>query len=115
MPFAHCVCGTCRSAGKAHWLARPTSLALAPGILSSQVLGYDYYGAYGHQARSDSAYGRLLREEYTFDFPPHQDVVSSRAHQRPWHSLSGFLSTCLGLRVQTDNCWLPVRRPPTRG
>ncbi|XP_040819296.1 sarcosine dehydrogenase, mitochondrial [Ochotona curzoniae] len=41
------------------------------------VLGYDYYGAYGHQARSDSAYGRLLREEYTFDFPPHQDVIKA--------------------------------------
>lgn len=43
----------------------------------SQVLHYDYYGAYGNQAHEDYAYSRLLRDEYTFDFPPHHDVVSS--------------------------------------
>lgn len=41
-----------------------------------QVLKYDYYGAYGNQAHGDHAYGRLLGDEYTFDFPPHHDVVS---------------------------------------
>lgn len=44
-----------------------------------QVLQYDYYGAYGNQAHSDYAYGRLLGDEYTFDFPPHHDVVSAQA------------------------------------
>lgn len=43
----------------------------------SQVLHYDYYGAYGNQAHEDYAYSRLLKDEYTFDFPPHHDVVSS--------------------------------------
>lgn len=46
----------------------------------SQVLHYDYYGAYGNQAHEDYAYSRLLRDEYTFDFPPHHDVVSSGFH-----------------------------------
>lgn len=45
----------------------------------SQVLPYDYYGAYGHQAHADYAYGRLLGDEYTFDFPPHHHVVSAPA------------------------------------
>lgn len=42
----------------------------------SQVLHYDYYGAYGNQAHEGYAYNRLLADEYTFDFPPHHDVVS---------------------------------------
>lgn len=50
-----------------------------PGWFSPQgtapVLDYDYYGAYGHQAHGDHAYGRLLAQEYTFDFPPHHDVI----------------------------------------
>lgn len=44
-----------------------------------QVLQYDYYGAYGNRAHRDHAYGRLLGDEYTFDFPPHHDVVSAQA------------------------------------
>ncbi|XP_006108791.2 sarcosine dehydrogenase, mitochondrial-like, partial [Myotis lucifugus] len=39
------------------------------------VLPYDYYGAYGHQAHQDHAYNRLLGAEYTFDFPPHHEVI----------------------------------------
>ncbi|XP_045702020.1 sarcosine dehydrogenase, mitochondrial isoform X2 [Phyllostomus hastatus] len=40
-----------------------------------EVLPYDYYGAYGHQAHTDYAYNRLLQDDYTFDFPPHHDVI----------------------------------------
>uniref|UniRef100_A0A8I3NJE2 Sarcosine dehydrogenase, mitochondrial n=2 Tax=Canis lupus familiaris TaxID=9615 RepID=A0A8I3NJE2_CANLF len=40
-----------------------------------EVLQYDYYGAYGNQAHEDYTYGCLLGDEYTFDFPPHHDVI----------------------------------------
>ncbi|XP_005654662.1 sarcosine dehydrogenase, mitochondrial isoform X2 [Sus scrofa] len=50
-----------------------------PGWFSPQgpapVLPYDYYGAYGKRAHQDYAYSRLLGDEYTFDFPPHHDVI----------------------------------------
>ncbi|XP_006164328.1 sarcosine dehydrogenase, mitochondrial [Tupaia chinensis] len=50
-----------------------------PGWFSPQgpapVLSYDYYGAYGNQAHQDHTYARLLQEEYTFDFPPHQPLI----------------------------------------
>ncbi|XP_010831068.1 PREDICTED: sarcosine dehydrogenase, mitochondrial [Bison bison bison] len=50
-----------------------------PGWFGAQgpapVLPYDYCGAYGHQAREDYTYGRLLGQEYTFSFPPHHDVI----------------------------------------
>ncbi|KAM5328827.1 sarcosine dehydrogenase, mitochondrial isoform 2-T2 [Glossophaga mutica] len=39
------------------------------------VLHYDYCGAYGQQAHQDYTYHRLLRGDYTFDFPPHHDVI----------------------------------------
>ncbi|XP_066222856.1 sarcosine dehydrogenase, mitochondrial [Saccopteryx leptura] len=42
---------------------------------TAPVLHYDYYGAYGNQAHEDYAYNRLLADEYTFDFPPHHDVI----------------------------------------
>lgn len=48
-----------------------------------QVLQYDYYGAYGNQAHEDYTYGCLLGDEYTFDFPPHHDVVSTKCPP-PW-------------------------------
>uniref|UniRef100_A0A8D0YJ24 Sarcosine dehydrogenase, mitochondrial n=2 Tax=Sus scrofa TaxID=9823 RepID=A0A8D0YJ24_PIG len=54
-----------------------------PGWFSPQgpapVLPYDYYGAYGKRAHQDYAYSRLLGDEYTFDFPPHHDVVGAPA------------------------------------
>ncbi|RMB93366.1 hypothetical protein DUI87_30060 [Hirundo rustica rustica] len=40
-----------------------------------EVLDYDYYGAYGRQRHSDYTYNRLLGDEYTFDFPPHHDII----------------------------------------
>ncbi|XP_063000498.1 sarcosine dehydrogenase, mitochondrial [Elgaria multicarinata webbii] len=39
------------------------------------VLDYDYYGAYGKTPHGDCAYSRLLSAEYTFDFPPHHNVI----------------------------------------
>ncbi|XP_072287286.1 sarcosine dehydrogenase, mitochondrial isoform X2 [Pyxicephalus adspersus] len=39
------------------------------------VRKYDYYGAYGVQPHKDYTYSKLLEEEYTFDFPPHHDVI----------------------------------------
>ncbi|XP_052037900.1 sarcosine dehydrogenase, mitochondrial [Apodemus sylvaticus] len=42
---------------------------------TAQVLDYDYYGAYGNQTHKDYAYGRLLGDEYTFDFPPHHHMI----------------------------------------
>ncbi|XP_032706749.1 sarcosine dehydrogenase, mitochondrial-like, partial [Lontra canadensis] len=54
-----------------------------PGWFTPQgtapVLQYDYYGAYGNEAHRDYAYGRLLGDEYTFDFPPHHDVLQKWA------------------------------------
>ncbi|XP_029466895.1 sarcosine dehydrogenase, mitochondrial isoform X2 [Rhinatrema bivittatum] len=50
-----------------------------PGWFNPQgpapVLSYDYYGAYGYEAHEDYTYNQLLGKEYTFDFPPHHDVI----------------------------------------
>ncbi|XP_005408513.1 PREDICTED: sarcosine dehydrogenase, mitochondrial isoform X1 [Chinchilla lanigera] len=50
-----------------------------PGWFNPQgpapVLDYDYYGAYGKRPHQDYAYGRLLSDEYTFDFPPHHHLI----------------------------------------
>ncbi|XP_039618685.1 sarcosine dehydrogenase, mitochondrial [Polypterus senegalus] len=42
---------------------------------SATVLDYDYYGAYGSQKHTNYKYNKLLGAEYTFDFPPHHDVI----------------------------------------
>lgn len=42
---------------------------------SSQILDYDYYGAYDHVPHKDYNYNQMLEQEYTFEFPPHQDVI----------------------------------------
>uniref|UniRef100_A0A8D2NAY0 Sarcosine dehydrogenase, mitochondrial n=1 Tax=Zonotrichia albicollis TaxID=44394 RepID=A0A8D2NAY0_ZONAL len=42
---------------------------------AAPVLDYDYYGAYGHERHRDYNYNRLLGDEYTFDFPPHHDII----------------------------------------
>ncbi|XP_012689588.1 sarcosine dehydrogenase, mitochondrial [Clupea harengus] len=39
------------------------------------VLDYDYYGAYDLPKNSNDKYSELLGKEYTFDFPPHHDVI----------------------------------------
>lgn len=49
----------------------------APILPFPQVLDYDYYGAYGRERHRDYTYNRLLGDEYTFDFPPHHDIVSA--------------------------------------
>ncbi|XP_071948370.1 sarcosine dehydrogenase, mitochondrial-like [Antedon mediterranea] len=36
---------------------------------------YDYYGYYGIEANKDYAYGKLLSDEYTYDFPKHHDKI----------------------------------------
>ncbi|XP_044519885.1 sarcosine dehydrogenase, mitochondrial [Gracilinanus agilis] len=50
-----------------------------PGWFNPQgpapILPYDYYGAYEHQSHEDYKYNKLLGNEYTFDFPPHHDVI----------------------------------------
>uniref|UniRef100_A0A8C2PQZ9 Sarcosine dehydrogenase, mitochondrial n=1 Tax=Cyprinus carpio TaxID=7962 RepID=A0A8C2PQZ9_CYPCA len=39
------------------------------------VLDYDYYGAYDVPKNTDYKYSEILGKEYTFDFPPHHDVI----------------------------------------
>ncbi|XP_077478236.1 sarcosine dehydrogenase, mitochondrial [Stigmatopora argus] len=41
------------------------------------VKDYDYYGAYDTCRNQDYKYNQLLGKEYTFDFPPHHDVIKS--------------------------------------
>ncbi|XP_027881086.1 sarcosine dehydrogenase, mitochondrial [Xiphophorus couchianus] len=38
---------------------------------------YDYYGAYNIRNNENYRYKELLGKEYTFDFPPHHDVIKS--------------------------------------
>ena len=42
----------------------------------NQVKEYDYYGAYDVKKHQDYKYNELLGQDYTFDFPPHHDIVS---------------------------------------
>uniref|UniRef100_A0A663N2W3 Sarcosine dehydrogenase n=1 Tax=Athene cunicularia TaxID=194338 RepID=A0A663N2W3_ATHCN len=44
---------------------------------AAPVLDYDYYGAYGRERHRDYTYNQLLGSEYTFDFPPHHDIIKS--------------------------------------
>ncbi|XP_066569219.1 sarcosine dehydrogenase, mitochondrial [Amia ocellicauda] len=39
------------------------------------VLDYDYYGAYDASKNHNYKYNELLTREYTFDFPPHHDLI----------------------------------------
>ncbi|KAG7498175.1 sarcosine dehydrogenase, mitochondrial [Solea senegalensis] len=41
------------------------------------VKDYDYYGAYDIERNVNYKYNELLGKEYTFDFPPHHDVIKS--------------------------------------
>lgn len=41
------------------------------------VKDYDYYGAYDVQKNVNHKYNELLGKEYTFDFPPHHDLIKS--------------------------------------
>lgn len=36
---------------------------------------YDWGGSYGHKRNVDSSYEKLLKQDYTFDFPVHHDIV----------------------------------------
>lgn len=46
-----------------------------------KVKDYDYYGAYDTQKNMNYKYNTLLGREYTFDFPPHHDVVRRQAYK----------------------------------
>lgn len=50
-------------------------LSLAWFVWFLKVKDYDYYGAYGVAENKDYKYNELLGQEYTFDFPPHHDIV----------------------------------------
>ncbi|XP_028273006.1 sarcosine dehydrogenase, mitochondrial [Parambassis ranga] len=41
------------------------------------VKDYDYYGAYDTMKNMNYKYNNLLGKEYTFDFPPHHNVIKS--------------------------------------
>ncbi|XP_018525981.1 sarcosine dehydrogenase, mitochondrial [Lates calcarifer] len=41
------------------------------------VKDYDYYGAYDIKKNVNYKYNELLGKEYTFDFPPHHDMIKS--------------------------------------
>ncbi|XP_043913990.1 sarcosine dehydrogenase, mitochondrial [Protopterus annectens] len=42
---------------------------------TSAVLDYDYYGAYDIPSHENYAYKEVLKKEYTFEFPPHHDII----------------------------------------
>lgn len=42
---------------------------------AAPVLDYDYYGAYNVPKNTVYKYSGILSKEYTFDFPPHHDVI----------------------------------------
>ena len=54
----------------------------SPEDQPAPALKYDWYGAYDHSRNEDDSYGDNLRKEYSFEFPPHHDVVSSAAGLR---------------------------------
>uniref|UniRef100_A0A7N6AG56 Sarcosine dehydrogenase, mitochondrial n=1 Tax=Anabas testudineus TaxID=64144 RepID=A0A7N6AG56_ANATE len=41
------------------------------------VKNYDFYGAYENKKNVNYKYSELLSKEYTFDFPPHHDVIKN--------------------------------------
>uniref|UniRef100_A0A673AU06 Sarcosine dehydrogenase n=1 Tax=Sphaeramia orbicularis TaxID=375764 RepID=A0A673AU06_9TELE len=45
--------------------------------LAHWIIHYDYYGAYETKKNVNYKYNELLGKEYTFDFPPHHDVIKS--------------------------------------
>ncbi|KAK2565778.1 Sarcosine dehydrogenase [Acropora cervicornis] len=46
----------------------------------AEVKDYDYYGEYGVAENKDYKYNELLGQEYTFDFPPHHDIIAKECH-----------------------------------
>lgn len=60
-----------------------------------KVNDYDYYGAYDTKKNVNYKYKELLGSEYTFDFPPHHDVV--RQHARTRVLFSGAMN-CMNLK-----------------
>lgn len=56
---------------------------------TAKVKDYDYYGAYDVKRNEKYKYDELLGQEYTFDFPPHHDVVrdSTKSKWYVWLSV----------------------------
>ncbi|XP_032227351.2 sarcosine dehydrogenase, mitochondrial [Nematostella vectensis] len=44
-----------------------------------QLKDYDFYGSYDRPRHEDYLYKDLLSQEYTFDFPPHHDIIGAEA------------------------------------
>lgn len=42
---------------------------------TAPLLGYDFYGNYGHNRHTDYNYEENLRHDYTFGFPVHHDII----------------------------------------
>ncbi|EMP34635.1 Guanine nucleotide exchange factor VAV2, partial [Chelonia mydas] len=42
-----------------------------------EILDYDYYGAYNQKPHGSYLYNQLLGDEYTFDFPPHHNIIKN--------------------------------------
>uniref|UniRef100_A0A8C9X3Z5 Sarcosine dehydrogenase n=1 Tax=Sander lucioperca TaxID=283035 RepID=A0A8C9X3Z5_SANLU len=53
----------------AHWIIH--------GRPEKDMYDYDYYGAYDIKKNVNYKYNILLGKEYTFDFPPHHDVIKN--------------------------------------
>lgn len=43
---------------------------------------YDWYGAYGSTRHAVSRYEKLLKADYTFDFPRHHQTVSQTSNSK---------------------------------
>lgn len=43
---------------------------------TAAILPYDYGGQYGTPENTNDVYADILKTERTFNFPPHDDVVS---------------------------------------
>ena len=54
----------------------PSGIWTCITFVYNQVKEYDYYGAYDVKKHQDYKYNELLGQDYTFDFPPHHDIVS---------------------------------------
>lgn len=56
--------------------------SFASTVVVGKVKDYDYYGAYDIKRNQQDKYNELLGKEYTFDFPPHHDVVRVEPRRR---------------------------------
>lgn len=45
---------------------------------TAPVKSYDYYGSYGKIKNENYKYEKVLSQEYTFEFPSHHHIVSTK-------------------------------------